>query len=123
MQRYRNINALFQIKRVRCSPRWVHADVRAIPVPGDPAWTGDLDRSRLRSGREWLRVQAEKFGERHVRASGCSKLLNVRRTLAIDIERAFTPLRWRTSQLEIRVECDESVEGDPNKLEQPRRGT
>lgn len=76
--------ALFQVEGVRRGPRRVHADVRAVPVSGDPPRTGDLDRARLRSGGERLRVQAEEFGKRLVGGPSRAKLLNVRRTRVAD---------------------------------------
>lgn len=109
--------ALLQIERVRRGPRRVHADVRAVSVSGDPAWAGDLDRSRLRSGGERLRVQTEKFGERHVGATGRANFLNVRRTLYSDQRRA-SPATVYISASNVTNRWKVTPQ-----LEQPRRRT
>lgn len=70
--------SLFQIEGMRRGSRRVHADVRALPVPGNTSRSGDLDRPGLRVGGERLRLQAEKFGKRvNGRAAGCSEFLIV----------------------------------------------
>lgn len=58
-----NVTFLFQIERVRHDPRRVHADVRAVPIPGDTLGPGDPDRSGLRPRRERLRLQAQELHE------------------------------------------------------------
>lgn len=44
---------------MRRRPRRVHADVRALPVPGDTAGSGYAHRPGLRARRERLRLQAQ----------------------------------------------------------------
>lgn len=47
----------FQIFRMWCRPRRMHADLRAVFVSGDTARAGDADRPGLRAGRERMRLQ------------------------------------------------------------------
>lgn len=68
--------SLFQIEGMRRGLRRMHADLCAVPVSGDSSGSSDLDRSGLRAGREWLRLQAEKHSELvHWHATGCTELL------------------------------------------------
>lgn len=60
---------------MRCSPWWMHANVCALPVFGDSFGAGDPNRSGLRAGWEWLRLQAKEFGEYSIRSACCAKLL------------------------------------------------
>lgn len=48
-----------QVERVRRGQGRMHADVRALPVPGDTAGPGDADRPGLRAGGERMRVQTQ----------------------------------------------------------------
>lgn len=54
---------------MRRGQRRMHANVRALPVPGHTAGAGDADRSRLRASGERVRVQAEGFEGRRSRTS------------------------------------------------------
>lgn len=53
---------------MRRGERRVHADVRAIPVPGDPPGTRDAHGAGLRAGGERVRVQAQICGPEQLRA-------------------------------------------------------
>lgn len=76
---------------MRRGSRRVHPDVRPLSVFGDPPRARDAHRSGLRSRREWMRLQAQEFGECHIRsATTCAAELLNSIDRSIDRERTNT---------------------------------